>query len=53
MLVQLDEVLGKGAFKTVYKGFDTQEGTEVAWNLVRLSDLVRQPQERGRLRSEI
>lgn len=32
--VQYDTVLGKGAFKTVYKGFDEREGIEVAWNQV-------------------
>lgn len=34
------DVLGRGACKVVYKAFDTQEGTEVAWNQVRLSDLM-------------
>ncbi len=27
-------MLGRGAFKTVYKAFDEQEGIEVAWNQV-------------------
>ena len=26
------EELGRGAFKTVYKGYDDEEGVEVAWN---------------------
>ncbi|KAG7672632.1 putative serine/threonine-protein kinase WNK3 [Nannochloris sp. 'desiccata'] len=34
------DVLGRGACKVVFKAFDIQEGTEVAWNQVRLSDLM-------------
>lgn len=30
-LPQFDEILGRGAFKTVYKAFDEVEGIEVAW----------------------
>lgn len=33
--VRLAEVLGAGAFKTVYKGVDLEKGTEVAWNKLR------------------
>jgi hypothetical protein len=29
-------VLGKGAFKTVHKAYDSLEGCEVAWNTVQL-----------------
>jgi WNK lysine deficient protein kinase len=29
-------VLGRGGFKTVYKAYDSLEGCEVAWNVVRL-----------------
>ena len=54
---QFDEVLGRGAFKTVYKAFDEEEGTEVAWNQVRVTELVREssscPAERDRLFAEI
>ncbi|XP_026433307.1 probable serine/threonine-protein kinase WNK9 [Papaver somniferum] len=32
-----NEILGKGASKTVYKGFDEYEGIEVAWNQVKAS----------------
>jgi serine/threonine protein kinase len=38
--VQYDTVLGRGAFKTVYKGFDEREGIEVAWNQVRSRDFM-------------
>lgn len=28
-------LLGEGSFKTVYRGFDHEEGREVAWNAVK------------------
>lgn len=33
------DVLGRGSFKTVYRGFDEIEGMEVAWNQMRVSGL--------------
>lgn len=33
-------MLGRGAFKTVYKAFDEQEAIEVAWNQVRVHDII-------------
>eukprot|EP00891_Asterochloris_glomerata_P000694 jgi/Astpho2/694/e_gw1.00013.30.1_t len=50
---RFDQVLGRGAFKTVYKGFDEEEGIEVAWNQVRVSELVTSKEERDRLFAEI
>ncbi|KAL4566627.1 hypothetical protein LXL04_030747 [Taraxacum kok-saghyz] len=47
------EVLGKGAFKRVYKAFDELEGIEVAWNQIRVSDFLRHPDELERLYSEV
>lgn len=47
------EVLGKGAFKRVYKAFDELEGIEVAWNQIRVSDFLRNPEELERLYSEV
>ncbi|CAH8387061.1 unnamed protein product [Eruca vesicaria subsp. sativa] len=47
------EVLGKGSSKTVYRGFDEYEGIEVAWNQVKLYDILHSPQELERLYSEI
>lgn len=38
--MQYDTILGKGAFKTVYKGFDEREGIEVAWNQVKSKDFM-------------
>lgn len=34
------QCIGRGASKVVYKGFDEQEGIEVAWNEVACSDWV-------------
>lgn len=48
-----DTILGRGAFKTVYKAFDEREGIEVAWNQVKVNDLVTSPAERERLFAEI
>lgn len=50
---QVDQILGRGAFKTVYKGFDEEEGIEVAWNQVRVCELVSSKEERERLFAEI
>ena len=46
LCAQFDIVLGRGAFKTVYKGFDEEEGIEVAWNQVRVNELVASREER-------
>ena len=43
--VRYNEFLGKGAFKTVYKGFDEEDGTEVAWCQVDIDDVLQSPQE--------
>mmetsp|Transcript_12130 Transcript_12130/g.36978 ORF Transcript_12130/g.36978 Transcript_12130/m.36978 type:complete len:860 (+) Transcript_12130:144-2723(+) len=40
--VRTNKLLGKGAYKDVYKGYDLSEGLEVAWNKLqadRLTDL--------------
>ncbi|KAL8057266.1 hypothetical protein ABFX02_04G173300 [Erythranthe guttata] len=47
------EILGKGAFKKVYKAFDEWEGIEVAWNQVKLADLLRNAVDLERLYSEV
>ncbi|ERN13846.1 probable serine/threonine-protein kinase WNK3 [Amborella trichopoda] len=48
-----NEVLGKGAFKTVYKAFDELEGIEVAWNQIKVVDVLRNPEDLERLYSEV
>ena len=34
------DLLGKGAFKTVYRAFDEVDGIEVAWNQVKIDDIL-------------
>mmetsp|Transcript_14433 Transcript_14433/g.27885 ORF Transcript_14433/g.27885 Transcript_14433/m.27885 type:complete len:633 (-) Transcript_14433:183-2081(-) len=48
-----DEVLGRGAYKTVYKGFDEEEGIEVAWNQIRVNKIVKTEEEKERLFQEV
>ncbi|XP_021776519.1 probable serine/threonine-protein kinase WNK9 [Chenopodium quinoa] len=48
-----NEILGKGSSKIVYKGFDEYNGTEVAWNQVKLTDFLQRPEDLERLYSEI
>lgn len=47
------DVLGKGAMKTVYRGFDEFLGIEVAWNQVKLDNVSKSPEELQRLYSEV
>lgn len=47
------EVLGKGSSKTVYRAFDEVEGIEVAWNQVKIQDLLQSPEEFERLYCEV
>lgn len=35
--VKLDDRLGSGAYKDVYRAYDTNEGIMVAWNVVKLA----------------
>ncbi|XP_016454684.1 putative serine/threonine-protein kinase WNK4 [Nicotiana tabacum] len=51
--VRYNEVLGKGAFKTVYKAFDLLEGIEVAWSRVKIDDVLLSPESLGKLYSEV
>lgn len=37
--LRFSEKLGSGAYKEVYRAYDTSEGIEVAWNVVNLSDI--------------
>ncbi|KAF5730894.1 serine/threonine-protein kinase WNK3 isoform X2 [Tripterygium wilfordii] len=47
------EVLGRGACKKVYRAFDELEGIEVAWNQVKVTDLLRNSEDLERLYSEV
>lgn len=48
-----DEVLGEGAFKTVYKAFDEIQGIEVAWNRVDVEHFAESPALLRRLYEEV
>ncbi|CAO2147424.1 unnamed protein product [Urochloa humidicola] len=50
---RFDELLGKGAMKSVYRGFDEECGVEVAWNQATLSDVLRTPDALQRMYSEV
>ncbi|XP_039054224.1 probable serine/threonine-protein kinase WNK7 isoform X2 [Hibiscus syriacus] len=51
--IMYNEVIGKGAFKTVYKAFDEVNGIEVAWNQVRIEEVLQKPEDLERLYSEV
>ncbi|KAK3435009.1 hypothetical protein EUGRSUZ_D02391 [Eucalyptus grandis] len=51
--VRYSEILGKGAFKTVYKAFDEVEGIEVAWNQVKIDDVLQSPEDLEKLYVEV
>lgn len=51
--VRYQDVLGRGAFKTVYKAFDETDGIEVAWNQVKIDEVLQSPENLERLYSEV
>ncbi|KAK7285759.1 hypothetical protein RJT34_20540 [Clitoria ternatea] len=51
--LRYNEILGKGAFKTVYRGFDEVRGIEVAWNQVRIDELLQSTDDLAKLYSEV
>lgn len=51
--IRYPEVLGKGAFKTVYKAFDQVDGIEVAWGQVRIDEVLQSSDDFGKLYSEV
>ncbi|KAL6905752.1 hypothetical protein ACP4OV_003353 [Aristida adscensionis] len=50
---RFDEVLGKGATKCVYRGFDEERGVEVAWNQCEVSPSPSPAAAAARLYSEV
>lgn len=46
-------ILGRGAFKTVYKAFDEVEGIEVAWNQINIDEVMQCPDNIDRLYREV
>ncbi|KAG6500153.1 hypothetical protein ZIOFF_039992 [Zingiber officinale] len=51
--LQFDEMLGKGAMKTVYRAFDELNGIEVAWNQAKICNVMRSPEALERMCSEV
>ncbi|KAJ0837404.1 putative protein kinase WNK-NRBP family [Helianthus annuus] len=51
--IRYPEVLGKGAFKKVYKAFDQFDGIEVAWSRLRIDNVLRSPDDYKKLYSEV
>ncbi|CAH9074848.1 unnamed protein product [Cuscuta europaea] len=50
---RLDELLGRGAMKKVYKAIDMVVGMEVGWSQIKLNDLLHSPNDLQRLYSEV
>ncbi|XP_042403327.1 probable serine/threonine-protein kinase WNK5 isoform X3 [Zingiber officinale] len=50
---RFDEMLGKGAMKTVYRAFDELNGIEVAWNQAKICNVMRSPEALERMCSEV
>ncbi|RID69020.1 hypothetical protein BRARA_C01142 [Brassica rapa] len=50
---RFEEVLGRGAMKTVYKAIDEMLGIEVAWSQVQLKEVLRSSVDIQRLYSEV
>ncbi|KAF3329961.1 serine/threonine-protein kinase WNK4 [Carex littledalei] len=51
--LRYSDVLGKGAYKKVYKAFDQIDGIEVAWNKVSIDQMLQSPENLSRLYSEV
>ena len=52
--VRYNAELGKGAYKVVYKGYDNETGTEVAWNKILILEIKRiDEKDKRRLLEEI
>ncbi|GKF31917.1 probable serine/threonine-protein kinase WNK11, partial [Tanacetum coccineum] len=47
------ELLGSGAMKNVYRGFDMEEGRDVAWNQIKMKMFDGDEYAKKRLYSEI
>ena len=37
--IRFDELIGSGSTKKVYKGYDTHNGIEIAWNIIDVSSI--------------
>ncbi|KAL3647556.1 hypothetical protein CASFOL_008524 [Castilleja foliolosa] len=52
--IRFKKIMGRGAFKDVYKGFDLYENAEIAWNQICFDDekALNSPENQERLYSE-
>ncbi|KAE9615352.1 hypothetical protein Lal_00048098 [Lupinus albus] len=51
--LRYNEILGRGAFKTVYRGFDEVDGIEVAWNQIKVEGLLHSVDDLSKLYTEV
>lgn len=51
--IRYNEILGRGAFKIVYRGFDEVDGIEVAWNQLKIDGLLHSIDDIAKLYFEV
>jgi WNK lysine deficient protein kinase len=51
LYIKLNEIIGKGSYKVVYKGFNLKEGSEIAWGSINVSKLNKK--EKLRVKNEV
>jgi serine/threonine protein kinase len=44
--VKFNDVIGTGAYKVVYRGYDNFNGCEVAWNSIKVNHLSKEEKKR-------
>jgi WNK lysine deficient protein kinase len=49
--IRFNDILGAGAYKNVYRGYDNESGCEIAWSNIKLGNLSKS--ERKRITEEI
>jgi len=51
LYIKLNEIIGKGSYKVVYKGFNLKEGSEIAWGSINVSKMNKK--EKLRVKNEV
>ena len=51
LYIKLNEIIGKGSYKVVYKGFNLKEGSEIAWSSINVSKINKI--EKVRVKNEV